>query len=532
MERTSFYTTLIEQLGRRATRAVLGLCGFRNDALREYLRTLFDRDAGMPGAFLADPVFEAGFGWQPAERTLGGLEGKLLHPDLVWALREPQKKGLSEDYSFPARQRPYHHQLAAWQTLIKGQPPRSVLVTSGTGSGKTECFLIPILNDLAVELEQREKASLTGVRALFLYPLNALIKSQKDRLVAWSEPFGGGIRFCLYNGDTPDQAKSEWSCEVADRRTLRANPPPLLVTNATMLEYLLVRNEDRPILDQSQGQLRWIVIDEAHTYIGSQAAELTLLLRRVLHAFGCRSGEVRFIATSATLGDASADSRRHLAEFLADVAGVSVDRVRVIEGQREVPALPETPHQSHQPDLERLRLASPEERFIALAGDGRMRNLRTRLIQQASRLSELAQIMTGRDDAPARRETLAWLDLGTHAVSNTGEPFLPLRGHLFQRTISGLWACAHSACPGRLGTLLDDPGWPFGPIFLERREHCSHCHTPVFDLVQCGECGAEYLSAGEAHEKGQEWLRPQEYNLDEDEFQQELEPLSNRPVPK
>jgi DEAD/DEAH box helicase domain-containing protein len=285
MERTPFYTTLIEQLGRRATRAVLGLCGFRNDALREYLRALFDREAETPGAFMADPVFEAGFGWQPAERTLGGLEGKLLHPSLVRALREPQKRGLSEDYSFPARRRPYRHQLEAWQALIQGQPPRSVLVTSGTGSGKTECFLIPILNDLAAELEQRQNAPLTGVRALFLYPLNALIKSQKDRLVAWSEPFDGGLRFCLYNGDTPEQARSDWQCEVADRRTLRANPPPLLVTNATMLEYLLVRNEDRSIIEQSQGQLRWIVIDEAHTYVGSQAAELTLLLRRVLHTF-------------------------------------------------------------------------------------------------------------------------------------------------------------------------------------------------------------------------------------------------------
>lgn len=192
--------------------------------------------------------------------------------------------------------------MEAWQTLIQDQPPRSILVTSGTGSGKTECFLIPILNDLAVELEQRQKAPLTGVMALFLYPLNALIKSQKDRLVAWSEPFNGGIRFCLYNGDTPDQARSsDWQCEVADRRTLRANPPPLLVTNSTMLEYLLVRNEDRPIIEQSRGQLRWIVIDEAHTYAGSQAAELTLLLRRVLHTFGCHPGEVRFIATSATL---------------------------------------------------------------------------------------------------------------------------------------------------------------------------------------------------------------------------------------
>jgi len=82
---------------------------------------------------------------------------------------------------------------------------------------------------------------------------------------------------------------------------------------------MLVRNEDRPILEQSQGQLRWIVIDEAHTYLGSQAAELTLLLRRVLHAFGCQSDDVHFVATSATLGDSSEESRQRLAKFLADM---------------------------------------------------------------------------------------------------------------------------------------------------------------------------------------------------------------------
>ena len=530
MERTPFYATLIEQLGRRATRAVLGLSGFRNDALREYLHALFDREAGAPGAFLADPVFEASFGWQAAERTLGGLEGNLLHPGLVRALREPQqKKRRGENYSFPARRRPYRHQLEAWQALIQGQPPRSVLVTSGTGSGKTECFLIPILNDLAVELEQRQNAPLIGVRALFLYPLNALIKSQKDRLVAWSEPFNGGLRFCLYNGDTPEQAHSDWQCEVADRRSLRANPPPLLVTNATMLEYLLVRNEDRPIIEQSQGQLRWIVIDEAHTYVGSQAAELTLLLRRVLHTFGCCPGEVRFVATSATLGDASAASRQHLAEFLADVAGVSVDRVRVIEGQREIPALPESLLNSNlpRPDLETLRAQSPQERFLALASDGRMRAMRAQLVTQPSLLSQLAETLEGRTDAPARRETLQWLDLCTQAENDQGEPFLPLRGHLFQRTVSGLWACANSTCSGRTDTALDQPGWPFGAVFLERREHCRHCGNPVFELVQCGECGAEYLSAAEQHENGHDWLVAREYDLNEDEFQQELEPISD-----
>lgn len=522
-----FYTSLAEQLGRRSTRAVLGLLGFRNDALREHLREHFGQHAGLPGAFLADPVFEATFGWQPAELTLGGLEGKLLHPDLVRALREPTKNGLAEDYTFPARRRPYRHQLDAWRALIEAEPPRSVLVTSGTGSGKTECFLIPILHDLATELEQRQRAPLTGVRALFLYPLNALIKSQKDRLVAWSEPFGGNLRFCLYNGDTPDQAKSEWRSEVPDRRTLRKNPPPILVTNATMLEYMLVRNEDRPILDQSQAQLRWIVIDEAHTYLGSQAAEFTLLLRRVLHAFGCRPGEVHFIATSATLGNAGPETRQRLAEFLADVAGVSPDRVSVIEGRREVPALPERLCRTHiaAPSNETLRTLSPVERFEVLARDQRFRELRAQLILQPSRLSDLSRMLFARDDAEARQAALETLDLCTQAVSDRDEAFLPLRGHFFHRTLNGLWACANSACVGRLGTRLDDLRWPFGAVFLERREHCRHCESPVFDLVQCGECGTEYLSAEEVHRDGEDSLRPRTYPQDEDEFQQDLDPL-------
>lgn len=522
-----FYTSLVEQLGRRSTRAVLGLLGLRNDVLREHLREHFGQDSGLPGSFLADPVFEATFGWQPAELTLGELEDKLLHSDLIRALREPAKNGLTEDYTFLESRRPYRHQLEAWRALIEGQPARSVLVTSGTGSGKTECFLIPILHDLTSELEQRQGASLTGIRALFLYPLNALIKSQKDRLIAWAEPFGGKLRFCLYNGDTPDQAKSEWRSEVPDRRTLRGNPPPILVTNATMLEYMLVRNEDRPILDQSHGRLRWIVIDEAHTYLGSQAAELTLLLRRVLHAFGCRPGEVHFVATSATLGDAGPETRQRLAEFLADVGGISPGRVSVVEGRREVPGLPEALCRNHQPapPNDTLLTFTSSERFNALAGDRRFRELRAHLIRQASRLSDLSRMLFERDDTAARRATLEALNHCTQAVNEQEEAFLPLRAHFFHRTLSGLWACANSTCPGRSKTRLDDPRWPFGAVFLERRERCYRCESPVFELVQCGECGTEYLSAVEVHENGDDWLRPRIYQQDADEFQQDLDPL-------
>lgn len=527
------YATLAEQLTNRASRSVLGLTGFRNDALRNYLDEQFSQRPGMGGSLLADPVFEATFGWKQSTQQMRDLGETLLNPQLLEALDKPEKKHTTEDYAFPLERHPYQHQLEAWGNLLKENPRRSVLVSSGTGSGKTECFLVPILNDLVNEVGQKKNSALTGIRALFLYPLNALIKSQKDRLVAWSEPFGGKLRFCLYNGDTPENnKKSEWKSEVTTRETLRNNPPPILVTNTTMLEYMLVRDKDRPIIENSQGQLRWIVIDEAHTYLGSQAAELTLLLRRVLHAFGCKPGDVHFVATSATLGDKSEASKQHLAKFLADIAGVPLSQVTVVTGKREVPALPENllSQREQRPPLQKLWEMSAADRFDALAKDPITRKLRDQLIHEASKLSDLTQSLYGDKQAENDwRTTLALLDCCTQASKQIGTestPFLPLRGHFFQRTLNGIWACANSHCQGREGSPLESEKWPFGSVFLERRQHCSHCNSPVFELVQCSECGSEYLAAvKKVNDKM--WLLPRPSLQDEDEFQQELEILDD-----
>lgn len=161
-----------------------------------------------------------------------------------------------------------------------------------------------------------------------LYPLNALIESQRERFSAWTQPFGGKVRYCLYNGDLPRAAKESERRrtpeEVTDRERLRANPPPLLVTNITMLEYMLVRAEDRPLIDASHGKLKWIVLHEAHSLVGAAAAEIALLLRRVLLAFSVRPEDVRFVATSATIGSGET-VRQQLQRFLADVAGIRDD---------------------------------------------------------------------------------------------------------------------------------------------------------------------------------------------------------------
>lgn len=500
-----FFSSLVREVAERSTTALLGSLAPVSDPLRTHLRQQLGSEPGGEGAFLADPVFEPIFDWTTCGETMDQLAARgLLSRAVVRAMDTTPKAPELKDYRFPADREPYTHQKAAWEQLASPEA-RSVLVTSGTGSGKTECFLVPILDDLA--REQERAGRLHGVRALFLYPLNALINSQRDRLRAWCEPFGGHVRFALYKGDLPDRAaaakhRQAGAAEVLDRAALRAEAPPILVTNATMLEYMLVRREDQRIVQQSQGKLRWIVLDEAHTYLGSYAAETALLLRRVLHTFGVAPDAVRFVATSATIGDAGEESREELRRFLADLAGIDVSRVYVIEGKRRVPRLPEkySNRDFALPDPDTLWAMESGERFDALASNAGVRRMRQLLLdRRAVRLPELTSALGDgggavSENATDHRRTLEVIDLCTEAEAD-GESLLRVRAHLFQRTHAGIWACLNPRCPDRAQTALDDPAWPFGKTFTSRREHCDRCRAVVLEIVLCDECGAEYLAA-------------------------------------
>ncbi|GAB4273535.1 MAG: DEAD/DEAH box helicase [Deferrisomatales bacterium] len=504
--RDQVFTRLCEEVATRAARATVSRLGTSSDALRRHLLERFERAPGDPDSFLADPVFEAGFGWKQAEARLADLAGNLLDASLVRAMDRPPKR-LAE-HRFDAKWHPYRHQVAAWQALLD-DVPRSVIVGSGTGSGKTECFLVPILDRLFREAATRE-VPLQGVRALMLYPLNALIHSQRDRLRAWSAGAGGRVRFCLYNGLTPDHEKAAKQHahpeEVLSRALLRESAPPILVTNATMLEYMLVRQEDRPILEQSEGKLQWVVLDEAHTYVGSQAAEIALLLRRVLHAFDVEPGAVRFVATSATIGDAGdEEAGERLRRFLADLAGVGYDRVEVIGGARKVPAIDASfeGRDDPLPDLGQLAAMEPQARFEALASNRSARRVRNRLAEGgAATLSELDSLRGGAGGD--RRDTLRFLDLGRTA-RDQGQPFLPLRMHLFHRAQSGLWACVDPSCPGTRGTPLEGEDWAFGKVFSTRRETCDApgCGGVVYEVLLCSECGEPHLAAEETYDEAE-----------------------------
>lgn len=506
-----YYSTLLPDMAERSKYATVSRLAFSNAALRKYLLKEFSAPFGQSGSFLGNPVFEATFGWEASTVTMGDLAGNLLSPALVDAMDAPPVE-LRDDYRFPKKATPYVHQLQAWR-LLANESPQSVVVTSGTGSGKTECFMVPILDRLCRE-QQATRRPLVGVRALFLYPLNALINSQRDRLHAWTHAFGNSVRFCLYNGNTehklPQRERDRVPNQVLDRETLREAPPPILVTNATMLEYMLVRAQDAPILAKSKGALEWIVLDEAHSYIGSQAAELALLLRRVLYGFGVEAGKVRFVATSATIGDPAGGAGIKLRAFLADLAGVDVKQVYVVAGKRSVPDLPPADDRHRQSSLATLQAlaadeASGEHLFSALCGSETAMNLRNRFAQPANgkpvaQLSELCDLLNPgqADTTTVQVEALQWLDLlsGATRVLSSGrrEPFLPLRAHLFHQVLAGLWACADPNCRCKVNSVLNGPEWPFGKIYMEPRKRCD-CGGPVFEINSCSECGECFLPA-------------------------------------
>jgi len=496
----NYYKDLVEQSLSRTREATLSILGLSDSGLRKHIENKLSNVLGEEGCFLAPPVFEHTFGWRESKETFSTLSGTQLSKTLVSTLQNSYK------YSFSSEMHPYEHQIIAWNTLLNKRPT-STVITTGTGSGKTECFMVPILDDLIREYEHT-KQPLVGVRALFLYPLNALINSQQERLDAWTRDFEDGIRFCLYNGKTEERAnkvrksQKENPNQVLSRELLRLEPAPMLLTNSTMLEYMLVRQIDNPIISISREQksLRWIVLDEAHTYIGSQAAELSLLLRRVVHAFGKSSEEIRFVATSATIADENANER--LQQYLADLAGVSLSQVVVIQGNRVVPDLEAKtePQSLSLNDVQGIESDAEVSlrRYEALMHSNVARKLRHEIVSNdkprhfLELIKAVDPLMENGSVKNKQRAVLGWLDVMTGTKqSSTSSPFLMGRMHLFQRMFHGIWSCVDPDCTSKPTDLKT---WPYGNVYVTQRSRCE-CQSPVYEVGFCTDCQTPHLIA-------------------------------------
>ena len=225
-----------------------------------------------------------------------------------------------------------HQELA----LDAGRAARSFVVTTGTGSGKTEAFLLPVLDGVL----RRKAEGTSGVQAVLLYPMNALANDQLERLRRLLRGTGLDLSFALYTGNSeasaPNLREAPAETERLTRRDIRSSPPDLLLTNYKQLEFLLVRREDRHLFTES---LRYLVLDEIHSYRGALATEVACLIRRLKAHSGLHSGRVVGIGTSATVSGGP-DGAETLSRFVTALLGEPVAAADII-GERVV----RTPHE-------------------------------------------------------------------------------------------------------------------------------------------------------------------------------------------
>ncbi|KOV62862.1 DEAD/DEAH box helicase [Streptomyces sp. MMG1121] len=208
---------------------------------------------------------------------------------------------------------PYAHQAEAFARLTTkgGHTPQPTLVTTGTGSGKTESFLIPVID----HCRRAKAAGKHGIKAVLLYPMNALAGDQADRIgKLLRDERLEDVTAGLYIGEASSTKNgSPYGRVAVDRAEIRRNPPDILITNYKMLDLLLQRQQDAPLW--ADADLAYIVIDEFHTYDGAQGTDVAMLLRRLGAVVGAAEegrplGSICPVATSATLGESPVRDRQ------------------------------------------------------------------------------------------------------------------------------------------------------------------------------------------------------------------------------
>ena len=507
---------------------------------------------------------------------------------------------------------PFEHQaIAIDATLADG---KSLVVTTGTGSGKTECFLLPILGKLATEAATRpaEFNGTPAVRALILYPMNALVNDQLGRLrllfgstqvtsrfVAWA---GRPVRFARYTSRTlypgvrtakrdqdalapigkyfvrhletasgppsDDQARSsvlvrelrtrgKWpskpnllrwygahgsrwqdrdgnfkravtlteDAELITRHEVHDAPPDVLITNYSMLEYMLMRPLERSVFDSTRAWLQQnpaetflLVIDEAHLYRGAAGTEVALLIRRLRMRLGIPPHRLQVICTSASFADTTLAGT-----FGAQLTGKDEADFRVVTGalrlrDEAAAGSPEDANALAAVDLTSFHRAETDDGrraavdpFLrargvtagsapvhvllhqALVAFPPMGLLVNATMREAKPVEELgAEMFPGTDRATADLAVTVLMTLGSIARVSPDDPgLLPCRIHSFYRGLPGLWACLDPSCRE---LAPEERGGPTGALYSQPLDACA-CGARVLEFFTCRNCGASYVRA-------------------------------------
>lgn len=258
------------------------------------------------------------------------FKGPYLSIDLPFLTTAAQDKSFFEALSLHFA--PYVHQQIAFERLTDEQP-RSTIVATGTGSGKTECFLYPLLEYCYQHRDDK------GIKAIIIYPMNALATDQARRIaktIASAPTLQGKIRAGLFVGELESEPRVVMGSDmiITDKSTLRQSPPDILLTNYKMLDYMLVRPGDMDLWKLNRPDtLKFLIVDELHTFDGAQGTDLACLIRRLKSRLRTPESHLCCIGTSATLG--SEGKTDDLIKFGQDVFGEPLDAACVIKEYRQ-----------------------------------------------------------------------------------------------------------------------------------------------------------------------------------------------------
>lgn len=390
---------------------------------------------------------------------------------------------------------PFTHQYETLKTVNKMEENNkpALVVTAPTGAGKTEAFLLPLLNDLTLNPRKSDEK---GVRAIILYPMNALVADQNKRLFSYLKG-QSEIKMFFYNSETPESSKyatNEFDdkCFIQTRKEARNNPPDIMITNYSMLEYILARPNDYPLIGNA---LRTIIVDEAHLYTGTLAAEVSLLLRRVVAKAKVPNNNILYVATTATISDDEKEIQNFFSKFF------NKKNIQSIAGEKEIKDINEEVNIDNELeqflDISQLLLKKSDELFDKFQGY----KVFTKILKILSHnyampFYILQKSISDKIDA---QTLLNIFTIGAKARLNDNElPLLPHKLHLQARSVQGFSVCSNPNCPD---SKIEGIGKIHHGIFY----NCTSCKSPTLNLVRCSECN-EHFFHGKFDEKNTLYL--------------------------
>ncbi len=563
-----------------------------SETLLSYVDNILGEECSQSANISREPYIETSASYEKVKN--GIIESKHIPDHIKGFLKEliDSKLGVFAD--------PFKHQVLALEEYLSG---RDLFVSTGTGSGKTECFIWPIISKLIDEAIVSPKSfNKNGVRTLIIYPMNALVSDQLGRFrrILGSDAFKNYFveashatrvpHFGMYTGRTPyagdpktsssrelantyrnsylvspdvgseEQHRQEMNIaglksinkypardgedglrtfvenleknihnpspydpELITRFEMQNCPPDILITNYSMLEYMLMRQREANIWDSTKEWLQdspenklLIVLDEAHMYRGSAGGEIALLLERLFSRLGIGLDKVQFILTTASMPLDNMDS---IDDFFAGLTGKEKNQYVLLTGSKEktnediliatdIDALTLVGSNQTQSEIEvrdKIIRFSKCVFNITLSNDISTSKAQEWLYDNLPKYEAFVKLnLLCRDGAKSysyiRQELFGDSIKGADALdallsvvslaSKDGNILFPVRLHMFLRGLQGLYACSNPNCPH--AHYSQSEKLPLGKVVSISKEKCD-CGGRIYELVNHIKCGALYL---------------------------------------